>query len=487
MVLLRPACVLSTCAALLLGTAGLRAQSSFTPLPLDVTGYFSPAGVSADGSTVVGGSYVLGQGNKARRWRLGIGFDDPSPDPSLTASWASGVSADGSTVAGGSGHAAFGDLEGWMRYGTSVGHVGSPSGHDTSDCLGVSADGVTGVGYGGTQANPNLFEAARYTEQGDWKNMGFLPGGNNSKATAASANGAVIVGWSNDAALSISRAFRWTAPGGMASLGNLPSGTEARARGVNGDGSVVVGDDYVVDAQFHSTQTAWRWTAAGGMVGLGQLPGRQASLALAVSPDGQYVVGTADDGGSYSAFLWDAAHGMRRLRDVLVAQGLSGLAGFQLDSATAIAGSGPYAIAGEGTQGWVARFDPAGGGGEAWADLGGGLGGTAGTPHLAGTGTLAAGSAVSITLTSARATAFSLLFVGSSVNPTPFKGGQLLPVPVLASLPFTTSAAGKVVLSVNPWPPGLPAGTQLAWQFAVQDPLAPLGAALSNGLLGTTP
>ena len=479
-------------AGLLVTPALVLAQtgSSFAPIPLTFVGSFSPTGVSADGTVVVGGSLEAGQGNKAKRWRQGLGFDNPSPDPSLTASWASGVSADGTVVSGGSGHAAFGDLEGWMRYGNSVGHVGSASGHDTSDCLGVSADGVVSVGYGGHQSNPNLFEAGLYTEQDEWTNLGFLPGGTNSKALAADADGSVIVGWSNDATLSVKRAFRWTAGTGMVSLGNLPSGTECEANGCNADGSVVVGSDYVVDAQFQSTQTAWRWTASGGMQSLGQLPGGSGSAAAAVSPDGQLVVGWADDGGGYAAFVWDAGHGMRRLIDVLAAQGVPGLGGWAFGAATCVASDAPYRIAGEGSNGtssfsgWVVALDLTE---DPWLDLGDALAGTAGEPSLVGNGTLVAGSAASVELTSARPSSLAVLFLSTTADPTPFKGGFLVPVPVLATFEFGTSGAGALSLDFTPVPPGIPSGLELVWQFGIQDPAAVHGAALSNALLSTFP
>lgn len=478
-------------AALLSTAASGQGASSFVPLPLLPNGYFSPAGVSADGNTVVGGSYVAGQGNKAMRWRSGIGFDNPSPDPTNAASWSSGVSADGTVISGGQGHAVFGDLEGWMRYGNSVGHVGSPSGQDTSDCRAVSSNGMVSVGYGGKQSNPNVFQAARYTEQGDWVNMGYLSGGNNSKALGVNANGSVIVGWSNDAALSVSRAFRWTAATGMLSLGNLPDGDECVANGTSADGSVVVGSDYVVDAQWNSTQTAWRWTAATGMQSLGQLPGGQASEALAVSPDGAVIVGWAEQGGSTQAFVWDAAHGLRKLKDVLQQQGVPGLGGWSLDAATGIAGAAPYAIAGTGADtqglyaGWVAHFDPGGSG--SWTNLGSGLAGSAGVPQLSGTGSLVAGSSVTVTLGNAKPNALALLFVSTSSSPVPFKGGTLIPVPILAQLALVTSSAGGVVLPISPWPAGLPSGSAIFWQYGIQDPGAVHGVALANALKATLP
>ncbi len=333
--------VLLFVASALAGLASAQGPApTFQDLDLGVPGYFDPTGISNDGNVIVGGSYIVGAGNKARRWRSGLGFDYPGPNvnPNI-ASWCSGVSADGSVISGGNGHAVFGDLEGWMRYGASVGHVGSPPGHDTSDCMAISANGVVTAGYGGLQSNPNLFQAARYTEVGDWVNMGFLPGGNNSKATAVSADGSVIAGWSTDSGLYYARAWRWTAAGGMVSIGNLPGGAYAQPTCMSADGSVIYG---------HDNDLAWRWTQATGMTQLPLSNGASASYPYSCTADGSTVVGLVQAQGYNSAFIWDFAHGMLDLRELLLAQGLSQVSTWSFESAGAIAGSNPWYIAGLG-------------------------------------------------------------------------------------------------------------------------------------------
>lgn len=342
--------------------APLRAQTpQFTPLDIPESGYFAPNAVSADGNTVVGMAYILGQGDKARRWRNGLGFDYPGPSSGPVANWASGVSSSGSVVTGGTGHAVFGDLEGWVRNGASVGHVGSPSGHDTSDCRGVSFDGLVVVGYGGSQANPNLFEAAKYTDQGGWTNLGFLPGDNDSKALGANQNGSVIVGWSAGSS-SPRTGFRWTAASGMQAIPHLSGGNEAYAESTNAAGDVVVGGDYVGNAQ-----TAWRWSASTGTVELAPLPGCDQCWATCISPDGSIVGGWSSSPiAGLIACLWDAQGNAYDLRDLLAHQGLGAtLATWSLIDVTDIAGSGPWAIVGEGSEptgqygGWVVRLDVA--------------------------------------------------------------------------------------------------------------------------------
>jgi trimeric autotransporter adhesin len=123
----------------------------------------------------------------------------------------------------------------------------------------------------------------------------------------------------------------------------------------------------------------------------------------------------------------------------------------------------------------------------AWRDLGSSLAGSSGPPVLVGQGTLEPGSAGSLELTQAKPVALAALFASTSSSPAPFKGGQLVPVPVELTLVLATDAVGGVSLGWTSWPAGLPPGASLYFQFAVQDPTAPKGVALSNALLATTP
>lgn len=328
-------------------------------------------GISDDGNVVVGYSYKPINpdfGDRSFRWQRGVGFDNPGPSQGSVLSYAYGVSGDGNVIAGNTGHAQFGDQEAWVRVGSSRGHVGSPPGSNFSSLAGVSADGRICAGWGGNSSNPNSAQAAYYDTQLDhWTNLGFLTGGAWSKALAANADGSVVVGISTDNSGAYSRASVWTAQAGMqlvGGVGNLPNGNEAAAVDVSRDGSVIIGYDYVIDPYWNSSQHGWRWTAAGGMEDLGVFPGSTYTVPMGVSPDGKVIVGIADIGGSNHPFLWDAAHGLRELRDVLTAQGHGAeLDGWLLDSATCIGGSGPYYIAGEGGNpagyicGWVVRLD----------------------------------------------------------------------------------------------------------------------------------
>ena len=121
-----------------------------------------------------------------------------------------------------------------------------------------------------------------------------------------------------------------------------------------------------------------------------------------------------------------------------------------------------------------------------WTDLGAGLSGIAGVPALAATGTLEAGSAGNLSLTSASASSLAALFLSLASNPVPFKGGTLITVPLLDTVLLNTNASGAITLPFS-WPAGVPFATSFYMQYAVQDAAAVKGVALSNGLRGVTP
>lgn len=121
----------------------------------------------------------------------------------------------------------------------------------------------------------------------------------------------------------------------------------------------------------------------------------------------------------------------------------------------------------------------------AWSDLGQGLPGGGGTPALAGSGPLTPGSENGLDLSGAAPSAAATLVFGLTVLNAPFKGGLLVPAPLLL-LPLGTDAAGVAALPFE-WPVGVPAGTELYFQAWVPDAGAPFGLAASNGVRGVTP
>ena len=122
----------------------------------------------------------------------------------------------------------------------------------------------------------------------------------------------------------------------------------------------------------------------------------------------------------------------------------------------------------------------------AWAGHGSALAGIAGAPVLLGSGPLSAGSSNAVDLSSAAPSATAGLFLALASTPVPFKGGTLMPFPFFDPVLVTTSAAGTISIPFV-MPAGVPPGTELWLQWAIQDAAAVQGVALSNGLRGTTP
>lgn len=118
-----------------------------------------------------------------------------------------------------------------------------------------------------------------------------------------------------------------------------------------------------------------------------------------------------------------------------------------------------------------------------WDDLGFALAGTEGEATLVGTGPLSAGSNNRIDLGGALPGVTAFWFLGLAAGNAPFKGGTLVPVPVLLSLPVPTDGAGDSSLPFV-WPAGVPAGASFFVHAWFADPAGPKGAAASHALQG---
>ncbi len=323
--------------------------------------------ISADGTTVVGGSESV-NGPEAFRWTQStgmVGLGDLPGGPFF--SEARAVSADGSVVVG---HAnpGLGTAFRWVLTDPDSGEgimidLGDlPGGAYSSAAHGISAssDVIVGLGH-----SANGREAFRWTdpEQGGsgMVGLGFLPDGWESEAWDASADGTVVVG----ANFIPDLAFRWTAATGMVSLGTLPGSDRSLATACNPDGSFIVGQ---------TAAEAFRWmltdpgSGEGIMIGLGDLPGGDFwSGADDISADGSVVVGASATGSFPSeveAFVWDEVNQMRKLQDVLTTEFGLDLSGWTLRVATAISDDG-RTIVGFGDdpnsvcEAWIAHLGPA--------------------------------------------------------------------------------------------------------------------------------
>ncbi|MBN1489352.1 MAG: PEP-CTERM sorting domain-containing protein [Phycisphaerae bacterium] len=254
-------------------------------------------GASADGSVVVGSSSTDGF-----RWTASQGFETYTSQLGQPF-WARGVTHDGTTVVGKtisdgqevaatvsatSGLSILGDL---------------PGGRTEAIAYGVSADGSVVVGRGvSEQSDQNGYlgrEAFRWTAEQGMVGLGSLPGGKyDTVAYSVSANGNVIVG-EGYAADGYSEAFRWTAEEGMVGLGRLASDRfcGSTANDVSADGSIIVGfsqSGVVVNGE------AFIWDVEHGMRSLRDVLSQQYRLdmtgwhlyeARGISDDGLTIVG----------------------------------------------------------------------------------------------------------------------------------------------------------------------------------------------------
>jgi hypothetical protein len=122
-----------------------------------------------------------------------------------------------------------------------------------------------------------------------------------------------------------------------------------------------------------------------------------------------------------------------------------------------------------------------------WTNVGHSLAGTGGTkPFLSGDGSLETGSSGSVQLYNGKPFSPATLVVGLTSLLLPFKGGTMVPHPLLL-IYVATDAAGELLLLWPTFPPGLPGGTELHMQYWIADVGGPVGLSASNGLQGTIP
>ncbi len=318
-------------------------------------GWHFAAGVSDDGSMVVGQSNSTPTVMEAFRWTaeegmVGLGFLPGGNHDSVA--WA--VSGDATTIAGSSDTASGVEAFRWTSAGGMVGLGHLPGGGTFSEGNAISTDGFTIVGGSDTASG---FEAFLWTPADGMQGLGFLQVSSYSVAYAVSGDGSTVFGESESA--SGFEAFRWTAADGMLSLGDLPGGDVAGgAEGASSNGKFVVGRSS--SAASGSGNEPFLWSQhSGTMIGLGDLPGGAfAGQANAVSDNGSRVVGNSHIGlppvpgepvFSHGAFVWDKAFGMRNLQSVLENDFGVDTLGVTMHSATGISANGTTIV------GWGTR------------------------------------------------------------------------------------------------------------------------------------
>jgi hypothetical protein len=119
-----------------------------------------------------------------------------------------------------------------------------------------------------------------------------------------------------------------------------------------------------------------------------------------------------------------------------------------------------------------------------WFDLGNAKAGSNGLPVLTGTGNLSASSLNQLDLAGAAGSSTATLVFGLVLLNAPLKGGVMVPNP-LSLIPVPTSPSGATALPFV-FPPGIPPGFPLFFQFWIGDPVASFSLSASNGLKGVT-
>jgi len=122
----------------------------------------------------------------------------------------------------------------------------------------------------------------------------------------------------------------------------------------------------------------------------------------------------------------------------------------------------------------VTRFDC-----DAFCQTDLGFGGPGASLHSICGAPLGPGRHATVLLENAPANAFALFFVGLNNNPTPFRGGLLVPVPAQVQVPLFTDGLGRVEFEVTG---GSGGPFTIYSQFALADATQPQGAGLSNAL-----
>lgn len=251
-----------------------------------------PYALSGDGRVVVGqfapGNAFVWRGSEISKFK-------PTPDQSVLDIYAQAVNQDGSVIVGKAGQA--------YRYSRANGFqlLGKLDGDIDSFAYDVSADGNVVVGY----SQANSFNRAFVWRKGEGIAEIPSPANNTSSiALAVSGNGKVACGIST--ADATAKAFR--SDFRISEL--LPMGrkhTDSAANDISGDGNIIVG---TVSGEDSSSAVFWK----NGQVYFLPNLGRKTANARCISTDGEYIGGYCGD----DAVVW---HGKEVIRLDSVARG----------------------------------------------------------------------------------------------------------------------------------------------------------------------
>lgn len=266
-----------------------------------------PAGMSSDGSIIVGDAIIPG-GSLSWIWTAGSGIVDLGNLGGIASNGARGVSDDGTVVTGFSNDGVNERAFRWTSGGGMV-DLGTLGG-STSSAHAISGDGSTIVGEayitGDTEAH-----AFRWTSGGGMTDIGTL--GGDARAVFVSDDGNAVFGFSWTGLGDI-HPFRWTSGSGIVDLGTL-GGSIASIEAISENGDVGVGGSLLAG---DTIIRAIRWTQTTGMTDLGSLGGSESS-AYTVSSDGNIVYGIGNLPGDiiYHGFRWTEADGLQDINTLM--------------------------------------------------------------------------------------------------------------------------------------------------------------------------
>jgi hypothetical protein len=303
--------------------------ATFQLLPSPTGPTWSNYALSSDGQ-VMAANY----GGEIYRWTPKGGFADLGPgDPNSSAV---AISRDGSVIVssridskGNGVPAIWKQATGW----TNLGHPanGCILDHEWGSGYAVSGDGSIAVGLAWYCPGAEGF---RWTEKNGMKGLSH-PTGRSSRASAISADGSTIVGFSEDPTGGYRRPVRWVAGKTDLFAGNHAVG---EATGVSSDGSQIVGQDSNSKGSY-----AFYYTQQRGLVHLGTVSGitSDQSIANGVANNGMTVGWSGDPfGGGIEAFVWSPKLKIHSLRKYLNSHGARIPGNIYLTTAVTISADG---------------------------------------------------------------------------------------------------------------------------------------------------
>ena len=261
-------------------------------LSVPVPGLVDVAGLSPDGTVVIGQSTGPAASQRATKWGGGIAVDIGLP-PGTTQAFARAAALGGQTVVG---DVTFATTLAHRWNGSGIQVLPNTFGGLTSYAWGVSWMGDVIVGQ--ADGSPAMWTSAPGVQI-----LGALPGAPSPARGACAgvdAGGSIAVGTSQTASGAYD-ATLWS-QGAAIDLGVLPGDTQSSAAAISGNGQVIVGTSTVYGPwgpqvrAFHLDRT--------GSAGMQAIP---LDDARCVNYDGSVVGGYIRQGSQYRAALWTPA------------------------------------------------------------------------------------------------------------------------------------------------------------------------------------